>query len=594
MTQSYNQITGSYDFGSIVRALQAQIALGGGSVKEYPYNFEGITKAIQDLTFVQQQNAASDIGPSPSQGDVVIDSNGDPQFNYSRPPEDGELWFDTRQGRLFIAYESQWYQTNGGDGFPIVTQSDTPPAATNLVIGQFWYDNTADILYIFAGKYQETDGSIVTTPTATTVPVWTQLVSSGGLQNTATLPLVNATVSSRFVTIASNSLGFLPTPPVGSLNNQEDANLYFLDALMALDDELEIQEPYINITPPANPKPGQFWFDSSTIEMSIWYSAPGDAWGQWVPVFSPAKIDDNLNTLKTSLTAETVGRRAGDTTLQTNIDTVNTLVETNRSTLQNGIDGLQAQINAIPSVDLSPYITTQQEQADITALQNQVSSISADVGNIYTKYSKIDFVNSTAATLQSDINTRATSAQLTAVQNSIPSITGLATTSYVDTQVAGVDAFLSTGDTMTGAITFDKADISAPALDFSSEYFDGQTAQKYRTNCQMSTAHYATFGTNANLFEYAWAFTDNEDFCWTHGTNGKVASIDKTGIAATNYYIANFGTNTSSGRTLTSTIDVGARLQATQTALESLRTNAATATTLDELKTAIATALANV
>ena len=29
---------------------------------------------------------------------------------------------------------------------------------------------------------------------------------------------------------------------------------------------------------------------------------------------------------------------------------------------------------------------------------------------------------------------------------------------------------------MTGAITFDKADISKPALDFSSEYFDGQTA----------------------------------------------------------------------------------------------------------------------
>ncbi len=77
----------------------------------------------------------------------------------------------------------------------------------------------------------------------------------------------------------------------------------------------------------------------------------------------------------------------------------------------------------------------------------------------------------------------------------------------------------------------------------------------------MATGHYATFGTNENLYEYDWSFTDNEDFCWTHGTNGKVASIDKTGIAATNYYIATFGTNTSSGRQLTSTIDVGARFR---------------------------------
>ena len=110
----------------------------------------------------------------------------------------------------------------------------------------------------------------------------------------------------------------------------------------------------------------------------------------------------------------------------------------------------------------------------------------------------------------------------------------------------------------------------------------------------MTTAHYATFGTNDNLYEYNWAFDDYEDFCWTHGTNGKVASIDRTGIAATNFYIATFGDNTSYGRSLTSTIDVGARLQTTQTALRNLRTNAATATTLDELKTAIANALVNV
>ena len=172
MTQSYNQVTGTYDFGSVVRALQAQIASAGGAVKEYPYNFEGITKAIQDLTFQEQQDPGADIGPSPHQGDVVIDPDGNPQFNYSTTPSDGALWFDTRQGRLFIAFESEWYQTNGGDGFPVVTETDVPPAATNLVIGQMWYDRVGDVLYIFAGQYRETDGTITTTPTLTTVPVW--------------------------------------------------------------------------------------------------------------------------------------------------------------------------------------------------------------------------------------------------------------------------------------------------------------------------------------------------------------------------------------------------------------------------------------
>ena len=122
--------------------------------------------------------------------------------------------------------------------------------------------------------------------------------------------------------------------------------------MLALDDVIKLNQPYINIEPPANPVPGQFWFDSTNIEMSIWYSAPGAAWGQWVPVFSPAKIDDNLTTLKAEQVQESAKRLAGDITLQSNINTVDDLLETHRGTLQNGIDGLQAQINAIPTYDL--------------------------------------------------------------------------------------------------------------------------------------------------------------------------------------------------------------------------------------------------
>lgn len=593
MTQSYNTVSGTYDFGSIVRALQAQQAASGQTVKEYPYNFQGITEAIRDQTTFQNQNPGSDIGPSPSMGDVTIDENGDPVFTYSANPLDGDLWFDTRQGRMFIAFENDWYQTNGGDGLVIVTASATPPAATNLAIGQQWFNSTDGILYIFAGQYQETDGTIVTTPTATTVPVWAQLVDTTFVPTTANIDIVGGTIDPK-ITTAVTASNFLPFVDPALVEHQDDINLYYIDCLLALDAQIKVNQPYVNVDPPANPEVGQFWFDSTTIEMSIWYSAPGDAWGQWVPVFSPAKIDDNLNTLKTGLAAETVARQLQETTLQANIDLLSSTVTSNNSTLTNSVNGLQSQINAIPSIDLSPYVTAAQEQTDITNLQNQVDAARSDITLMYRGFITQGALTSTQQTLQANIDTKADQTALTAAIATIPSVTGLASETYVNTQIAANTGLAAAGGTLTGTLTIDKNDIANAGLDYSTNHYDGNLAQKYRTNCQMSTAHYATFGTNSNLYEYNWAFDDNEDFCWTHGTNGKVASIDKSGIAASNFLIATFGTNTSSGRSLTSTIDVGARLATYQTALTNLRTNAATATTLDELKTAIANALVNV
>ena len=593
MTQSYNTVSGTYDFGSIVRALQAQQAASGQTVKEYPYNFQGITEAIRDQTAFQNQNPGADIGPSPSMGDVTIDENGDPVFTYSANPLDGDLWFDTRQGRMFIAFENDWYQTNGGDGLVIVTASATPPAATNLAIGQQWFNSIDGILYLFAGQYQETDGTIVTTPTATTVPVWAQLVDTTFVPTTANIDIVGGTIDPK-ITTAVTASNFLPFVDPALVEHQDDINLYYIDCLLALDAQIKVNQPYVNVDPPANPEVGQFWFDSTTIEMSIWYSAPGDAWGQWVPVFSPAKIDDNLNTLKIGLVAETAARQLQETTLQANIDLLSSTVTSNNSTLTNSVNGLQSQINAIPSIDLSPYVTVAQEQTNITNLQNQVDAARSDITLMYRGFITQGALTSTQQTLQANIDTKADQTALTAAIATIPSVTGLASETYVNTQIAANTGLAAAGGTLTGTLTIDKNDIANAGLDYSTNHYDGNLAQKYRTNCQMSTAHYATFGTNSNLYEYNWAFDDNEDFCWTHGTNGKVASIDKSGIAASNFLIATFGTNTSSGRSLTSTIDVGARLATYQTALTNLRTNAATATTLDELKTAIANALVNV
>ena len=128
-------------------------------------------------------------------GDVVIDANGDPVFEYSTTPTDGTLWFDTRQGRLFIAFENEWYQTNGADGLPVITATSTAPSASNLALGQFWFDTSSNILYIFDGQYTEADGSVVTTPTATTTPLWIQLVDATAVPTTATLAVSRTNIT---------------------------------------------------------------------------------------------------------------------------------------------------------------------------------------------------------------------------------------------------------------------------------------------------------------------------------------------------------------------------------------------------------------
>ncbi len=594
MTASYNTVSGTYDYGSVVRALQVQIATTGGTVKEYPYNYQGITQAIQDLTFNNSAGPGSEIGPSPSMGDVIIDANGNPQFSYSEAPADGTLWFDTRQGRLFIAFESQWYQTNGGDGFPIITPNDTPPSASNLVLGQLWFETDNGVLYIWSGTYKEADNSIVTVPTTTTVPVWVQLVNTSDIQTTANLPLAGTNINAKLIEAVTNS-NYLPTNfDPALMTNQDDANLYFIDGLLALDDQVGINRVSIGENSPASPVPGQLWFDSTEIEMSVWYIAPGKAYGQWVPTFSAQMQDEEISSLQAGLASEKSLRTSQDTLLSNDISNVSADVSKNLASVTASINSLQSQITANTTPpDLTNYVTTVAEQTHVTDLQNQISGNDADIASIYgllaNTYAKVSAVTA----LQTDVNTRATTTALTEVEAKIPSLTGYATEAYVTSAIAADPSITTAGGTLNRTLKIDKTDLAEAGLDFSTNDWDGRLAQKYQTYDGTNTAYYATFGTNNNLYEYAWDFDTCEDFCWRHGTNGKVASIDKNGVAASNFYIADFGNNDNYGRVLASTIDVGASLVAHRNALVALRTDAASATTIDELKTVISNALAN-
>ena len=149
---SFNPARGKREsYSGIVGSLQDQIASQGGTNKAYPHNFAGIIAAIEDLVFTQEKVPVTP-ADKPNGGNVGTDAEGNPQWDVAVQPRDGELWFDTRQGRLFIAIENEYYQTNGADGLATVTSTTVEP--TSPVIGSFWWDITTSSLYIFDGFWR--------------------------------------------------------------------------------------------------------------------------------------------------------------------------------------------------------------------------------------------------------------------------------------------------------------------------------------------------------------------------------------------------------------------------------------------------------
>lgn len=580
-------------FGGIIGALQDQIKAAGLDVKSYPDSFAGIISAIQDLTVVALTGPAARADTNPGGGYIDIDAQGVPQWIYTENPDDGELWFDTRQGRLFVAYQNEWYQGNGADGLPVVTQTATPPTITNLIDGQYWWVIDTEDLYIFDGRYVLADGTITQDPNAGGTPIWVKITldTADYFQTTANLPL-----SDDFKTeLAAVPAGqYLPIANVATTENQKQANEYFLDCLESLNSELVDQTITMTESAPANPVEGQLWYDISDLEMSIWYVEPGDpvTEGQWVPISSSYTFDQSINAVNTELQQEILDRLNADSTIQTIIDeeryTTVPALTIRVSSLESDVSTLQNE-----TIDLSPYAIESRMQTHLNNLQTQINTVNNSINDLNSIYVTDDELNTSVSALTVAIQARATETELNNVSSTIPSIEGLATTSYVDSQVATTAGGIkAAGDNVLGTLVFKLANVGIPNLDFSDAYTEGTQAFKFKSNSTDNTDT-VTFGTTDAKYEYAWQFAANEDFCWIKDTT-KVASIAADGVAATNFKIADFGVNTDNGRTLVNTIDVKAKLNSYQTAFEQMRQGISSSTDYDSLKTNLLSALQNV
>jgi len=130
----YGTLDANYE--SLIAALNAKRIATFQLPQTYPANFAGLVAAILDLNWGQATT-----GPQPPTWDQ---SEGE----YSIPPSEGALWFDTRQGRLFCYAHDGWYQTNGGDGYVTVRENTAPPQPLR---GEIWMEFNSKNLYVYDG-----------------------------------------------------------------------------------------------------------------------------------------------------------------------------------------------------------------------------------------------------------------------------------------------------------------------------------------------------------------------------------------------------------------------------------------------------------
>ena len=570
-------------YGGIVGALQDAITASGSIPKSYPYSFAGIIAAIQDLDFASDHIPVHP-GPIPPGTEINIDGD----LNILVPARDGQLWFDTRQGRLFVANDQEWWQTNGADGLAII--SNTAPDTANIVPGQFWWKPDTQLLFVYDAGWDET------TREGGSDPGWKLVAGAEPVTPTTAITILSNNGPKQRIGDHINQI--LPEPDLENLNVQADLNGYYYECLLELEDAIGEFNPVLigDTPPPDQPKPGQLWYDTESLELSIWYV--DDDGGQWVPTAASYTFDEDLATLRTSLEAESRVREQALYAIQEEIDAINAADAEEVATLTAAISELQS------SLALKVSTSTLNSLATSDSVDSKIESISEALTH------KINQVETSIPSLEAYATSSDLSEQKAELETAIEGKTSMgAVVNFIETTLADADFstkadlnqrlenlsdnFLTySGGTLSGSLKVNKVNISQPAIDFSDSPAAGKPAFKFATQ-NPGGSSYATFGTTNKHWEYAWQFTSDEDFCWMHDDN-KVFSITKEGPACSTLYLGSSISTDHNGRYISNKIDVRERLEMYQTAFTNLRQGVFAANDFETLKANILSALASV
>ena len=575
-------------YGGVIGSVKDALAVTPcGITKSYPHNFAGIIAAIEDLTKCISNGNIIDIGEYPPGWNISIDIDGNIDGNWTELPGDGNLWFDTRQGRLFIAIDGQYWQTNGGDGLAYV--SDSVPQQ-QAVVGSTWYDTYNHILYVWTddGVWEAVKGAEDVAQTTATLPIaFKQRLTSGGGGGANILP-------EDFPT-AEDWPAVLPPLDLTEQNVQADFNEWLLWAILRVGEATEYNTINFGPTPPPADQvlPGSLWYDTDALELSVWYS-DGDS-GQWVPTSVSYRYDEALARMQLEIDTEVKARIASDTEAETRLlnnihsieASITSLDGTLRQEISNAINSL-----VIPDPDLSPYSTITNVDEVKAALEQRVTNVRSE---LEAKLSELETtLNAVDTNLISTIDTKATQEQLQEIAATIPSISHLPTNEVVDNKISAITgSFLPrNGGVLNGRFVMQKDDIALPALDFTRQTSDSRNALMLKASNNSDKT--VSFGTTEVDGEVAFTFDNREDFCWIYNDTEKVFSIDRDGPAAPNLFLGDFGDNGPRGRMLHNKIDVRDRLETYQSAFEEMRQSISNSNNFEELKSNLLSVLASV
>ena len=570
-----------HSYGGIIGALQDKQVESTLSPKAYPENFAGIIAAIQDLKTGTYQ-PGSDSGQLPP-GDSIDNSDPENPIYVPGPHVNGQLWFDTRQGRLFVYVDGSWVQTNGADGLPILLPQQ--PSAEYLVPGQLWFHTIEEVLYIFNGEFIEpTTGQTFTEYDADLDAVWKPIAGGNlSLQTTATLPLAIAVDE---VTAPA----YLPDIDLDTMNNQKDFNEWVHDALTAVDTGLSgFQSVVVSDQAPADPAIGQLWYDIETLDLSIWYD-DGET-QQWVPTSASYAVDTAFAELDAKIETESAARKKTFAELALQVQAL--LDETELIALNQEVEEISHRIDLLPQYDLDQYVTNIEFTNECKELENKifdVTQIKPDLSECETK------VNAEAqyAALTEALDEKADKLEIESVRDLIPDLNGYATLQNVVDSINNIttEYLPKGGGDLTGSFNLIKSDMSKCGISFG-DAANGIKALEFQAYSP-TTATKATLGTTPNYWEIAWNFESLEDFCWVYDGTDKVFSITKDGPACSTLYLGDIQANTAGGRSINNKIDVKEKLVTYQTVFQNIRQGVNSATDFDSLKANILSALENV